>query len=78
MVTKRRHALSAETIRANALVASWTKEKLVPVVEVKAALASRQKREQLKKKPDGNVIELDLDNSGDDDGAQDEIDSLIR
>ncbi|KAJ7197013.1 hypothetical protein GGX14DRAFT_402918 [Mycena pura] len=35
MVTKRRHALrlSAETIRANSLVASWTKEKLVPLAQ---------------------------------------------
>lgn len=46
MVTKRRHALSAETIRANSLVASWTKEGLVPVEKVRAKLGSRKSRKK--------------------------------
>ncbi|KAJ7191538.1 hypothetical protein GGX14DRAFT_295642, partial [Mycena pura] len=34
MVTKRRHALSAETIRANALVSAWRREDLIPEAAV--------------------------------------------
>nr|GAT44657.1 predicted protein [Mycena chlorophos] len=61
MVTKRRHALSSETIRANALVAAWSKADLIPRKEVEAALGSLKSR-----KP--KVISVDSDHSGSDDG----------
>nr|GAT45036.1 predicted protein [Mycena chlorophos] len=72
MVTKRRHAFSAETIRANSLVAAWSKGGWVPEQEVVAALGSKQSR---KKKQ--NVVSLDSDgdeeeeDSGDDKDASD-------
>ncbi|KAJ7066333.1 hypothetical protein C8F01DRAFT_1052392 [Mycena amicta] len=56
MVTKRRHALSAETIRANALVSAWQRDGLVPeeeAVKVLGALHSRKKK--------AKVIELGSD-----------------
>ncbi|KAJ7230235.1 hypothetical protein GGX14DRAFT_553717 [Mycena pura] len=70
MVTKRRHALSAETIRANSLVASWTKEKLVPLAQVRAALASRQKRAK-KQGTEGDVIDVESDSEHEGDGEDD-------
>ena len=60
MVTKRRHALSAETIRANSLVASWTKEGLVPVAKVRAALGSRKSRKK-KLGTEDNAEEEDME-----------------
>ncbi|KAJ7050071.1 hypothetical protein C8F01DRAFT_1348089, partial [Mycena amicta] len=55
MVTKWRHALSAETIRANALVSAWHREDLIPEAVAIDKLSSRNSR---KKKKKDDVIEL--------------------
>ena len=59
MVTKRRHALSAETIRANAVVSAWQRDGLVPEAMVVEKLGSRHSR---KKK---DVIEVDTEQEED-------------
>ncbi|KAJ7200380.1 hypothetical protein GGX14DRAFT_372201 [Mycena pura] len=57
MVTKRRHAHSAETIRANALVSAWRREDLIPEAAVIEKLGTRNSR----KKKQKDVIELDTE-----------------
>lgn len=46
MVTKRRHALSAETIRANSLVSAWHRDDLVPEAAAIEKLGSRGLRKK--------------------------------
>ncbi|KAJ7054572.1 ribonuclease H-like domain-containing protein [Mycena amicta] len=59
MVTKRHHALSSDTIRANSLVAAWSKADLIPWEDVVKRLNTRRSR-----KPNDPVIEV---SDGDDD-----------
>nr|GAT46374.1 predicted protein [Mycena chlorophos] len=59
MVTKRRHALSVETIRANSLVSAWSREKLIPEKVVMEKLGSMHKRK--KTVVEGASNELDGD-----------------
>ncbi|KAJ7049637.1 hypothetical protein C8F01DRAFT_1001859, partial [Mycena amicta] len=46
MVTKRRHALSAETIRANALVSAWHRDGLIPAEDAVKKLGARNSRKK--------------------------------
>lgn len=67
MVTKRRHALSAETIRANALVAAWHREDLIPDAAVIEKLGTRNSRKKMNKV---DVIQVDTD--GEDEASGDD------
>ncbi|KAJ7220084.1 ribonuclease H-like domain-containing protein [Mycena pura] len=64
MVTKRRHALSAESIRANALVSAWRRQDLVPEAEAIKVLGNRHSRKNKKRTELGGTIEI---SSGDED-----------
>ena len=46
MVTKRRHALSAETIRTNSLANAWVRGGWIPEAEVIDKLGSRASRKK--------------------------------